>query len=293
MNYDVSIVIATYNRVDKLKNTIDSILAQDYANDYEIIIVDDGSADETEAKVNALVKKYWKIRYFKQEHKGPAAARNLGIKKSKYDIVAFTDDDCLVPEDWLKKLVDGYKKYPNVVGVGGYIEAKDETLKNNVFAQWERFEAREIYGLREEEVVGGFECPGMGTANASFKKKILNEVNGFDEFFKSAAGEDMDLKYRISKGGYKFLYSPIKVTHMQDYNWNRFIKQSWTRGIGSKYFDMKYERSTILESIAKIFFSPLIFIYFIFTSSINLQNIKMHALRTIRLFVASTARIIG
>ena len=86
----VSVVIPTYNRIKFLKHATDSVLAQTY-KDFELIIVDNGSTDNT----YELISQYHdsRIRYIKQENKGPGTARNRGIKESRHNIVAFLDDD--------------------------------------------------------------------------------------------------------------------------------------------------------------------------------------------------------
>ncbi|MBU1710567.1 MAG: glycosyltransferase, partial [Proteobacteria bacterium] len=85
----VSIIIPTYNRSAFLQEAIDSVLAQSYSP-YEIIVVDDGSADDTPEVVKAYESK---VRYIRRENSGPAAARNTGIKAARSDYIAFLDDD--------------------------------------------------------------------------------------------------------------------------------------------------------------------------------------------------------
>ncbi len=106
----VSIIIPTYNRADVLSLSVQSILQQTYA-DFELLIVDDGSSDNTD-----IVVESWhddRIRYLKlPENKGVAAARNEGIRQAKYDYIAFQDsDDCWMP-DKLKKQMDFFMQNP-------------------------------------------------------------------------------------------------------------------------------------------------------------------------------------
>jgi len=185
----VSVVIPTFNRSGTLRQTLAGLIAQDYP-DYEIIVVDDGSTDGTD---DMVMREFPSVRYLRQPNRGPAAARNVGIRMSSGVIVAFTDDDCLPPSDWLTRLVDGYTRYPEAVGVGGYLETPAEMLKHNVLARYERYVTREQYKARDEEVLGGFECPAGGTCNMSYRKSVLTEVGGFDEGFRYAALSSRDI----------------------------------------------------------------------------------------------------
>ena len=89
----VSVIIPTYNRAEYVTHAIDSVLAQTYT-DYEIIVVDDGSADNTK---DVLLPYMDRIRYIYQENAGLSAARNTGIKAAKGDWIAFLDSD----DEWL------------------------------------------------------------------------------------------------------------------------------------------------------------------------------------------------
>lgn len=252
-----SVVIPTYKRGHKLKDSLISIVNQNYSkNEYEIIVVEDGSHEALE------VAKELKVIYLWQENKGPAAARNAGVQKAKGQIIAFTDDDCVPPPNWLQFLEDGYKRHPDVVGVGGYLESSNELLKTNIFAQYESYVSHRAYGGGQKEIKGGFEVPAGGTNNMSFLKKVVNEVGGFDTNFPTAAGEDADIKKRITDKGYQLLYIPLKVEHHQDYHLNGFLRQSFSRGIGSYYFQKKWDKapSTITIIIQLILLVPKLLI---------------------------------
>ena len=96
----VSVVLATYNRKELLKECLESLFNQTYPKDrYEIIVVNDGSTDGTEEVLKEYAKKAPCIfKCFSQENKGVAAAMNLGIKNAEGDIVCFTADDCIADE---------------------------------------------------------------------------------------------------------------------------------------------------------------------------------------------------
>jgi glycosyltransferase involved in cell wall biosynthesis len=233
-----SVVIPTYNRAATLRQTLTALMAQDYP-DYEIIVVDDGSTDDTRAMI---AREFPQVRYIYQQNRGPAAARNRGIAHARGEIIAFTDDDCVPPRDWLARLADGYARYPDVVGVGGYLEAPDEVLQRAPLARYERFIARRVFRVSEREYVGGFECPAGGTNNIAYRRAILERVGGFDESFPYAAGEDADLKWRICQLGARLLYVPVKMTHLQTYTWESFKRQARVRGKGTRLFRCQTSR---------------------------------------------------
>src|SRR3989338_4858676 len=134
-----SIIIPTYNRAKFLPKTLDSVVSQTLScHKYEILIIDDGSTDNTREKVAEFMKQYsdYDIKYFYQKNAGPAKARNLGIKESKGEIIFFTDDDCIVPHNWMATLLDGYRRYPDVVGVGGWHIPPDGELEKSATSRY-------------------------------------------------------------------------------------------------------------------------------------------------------------
>lgn len=242
------IVVPTHNRKETLRQTLTSLTAQDDA-EYEIIVVDDGSSDGTR---EMIAREFPRVHYIAQNHCGPAAARNRGIKESRGEIIAFTDDDCLPPRDWLTRLADGYARYPRVAGVGGHLQAPNVVLENNAFARYERFIARRVYAVSECEYLGGFECPAGGTNNMSYRREILKRVGGFDESFPHAAGEDADLKWRVCQTGAQLLFVPVQVTHLQTYDRQSFARQAYTRGKGKARFDAKYAHTNRSRALARL-----------------------------------------
>ncbi len=237
MSGSISLVIPTHNRKDTLRRCLAAATGQCYP-DYEIIVVDDGSMDGT---VEMVRRAFPQVRYIRQEpNRGPAAARNRGIEAAFGEIIAFTDDDCLLPPDFLSRLADGYRRYPEVAGVGGYLEAPEEILGSNPFARYEAYVTHQVYHAGSEEYLGGFECPAGGTNSMSYRRAVLLEVGGFDESFPYAAGEDADLKWRVVQRGYRLLYVPMKVLHLQPYTLRSFWHQHLRHGQGAVHFERKY-----------------------------------------------------
>jgi glycosyltransferase involved in cell wall biosynthesis len=234
----ISVVVPTFNRAYGLAVCLEALLAQDYP-DYEIILSDDGSTDST-AEVAA---RYGRVHCIRGENRGPAAARNRGLVQARGEIVAFTDDDCRVPSDWLSRLAAGYARYPHVAGVGGYLDPPDAVVRRNTFARYERYTTFEFYHQGRGEVVSGLDdYPGGGASNMSYRKSVLDQVRGFDEWFPYAAAEDHDLRVRVHALGHVLLHLHLRVEHLRRYSWQSFRRQCITHGRGVMRWEYKMNK---------------------------------------------------
>lgn len=110
-----SVIIPTFNRCNLLAQAIDSVLIQQYP-DIDIIVIDDGSQDDTRSM---LAKSYPQVKYFYQDNKGPAAARNLGIRQAKGKIIGFLDSDDLWLEGKIQHELQLFKQYPQADALAG------------------------------------------------------------------------------------------------------------------------------------------------------------------------------
>ena len=105
----VSAIICTRNRPDKIGNAIESVLANSYP-DFDLTIIDQSTNDETETIVLRIGKRDGRVRYQRMGTSGLSRAYNLGIASTTGPIIAFTDDDCLVPTDWIEKIVTAFEE---------------------------------------------------------------------------------------------------------------------------------------------------------------------------------------
>jgi glycosyltransferase involved in cell wall biosynthesis len=238
----LSVVVATYNRRALLSRVVAEMAKQTLPREqWELMVVDDGSTDGTES-VGAELAKGQGVRYIRQGNRGASAARNRGIREATGDVVVFTDDDCLVPPEWLERLAEGYARHPEVVGVGGGIVPEPAALRASAVARYELQISTGVYGAGEREVLGAFECPAGGTNNMSYRREVLESVGGFDEGFPPRVwGEDADLKWRITQRGGRLLYLPVFVVHVRSYSVRSFVRQSVERGRGEAHFWLKHE----------------------------------------------------
>lgn len=274
-----SIVIATTSgRSKTLKECLDSIFAGGYPADlFEVIVIDSGIDELGLAVIEEFKKRYQSLRFYSPGwgNVGPAKARNFGIRKAQNEVVAFTDDDCVVPAGWLEKLSGGYQRHPDVAGVGGYLEAPGNLLETNLIAQYEKFREWSQYGIKTYEFISTTrdEAP-FETNNISYKREILMGVGGFDDGFSEVgSGEDGDLKEHIIAKGFGILFIPVKVTHLQEYSLRRFLSQQLSRGGGVLL--TKRKKGSGVESRAeillKIILSPLVFCKFLVGDRFSLK----------------------
>ncbi len=227
MSIDISIVVPTYNRKEELKNCLNSLLGQNYPKEkYEIIVVDDAADNAVKKIIDQLEKGRLHLQYFRQEHKGPATARNLGMQASIGEIIGFVDDDCAVYADWVKSMVEIHQTNPQIIAVGGLTLAS--TKKTPVLvSQFLSNCSIETYLDGRREVVF------FPTCNVSLKRWALEKYK-FNETFPSPGGEDLEFFWRLFKEGYRFIWDKeIKTVHYRDDTIIGFLKQAYIYGRGN------------------------------------------------------------
>ncbi|MHA1967466.1 MAG: glycosyltransferase family 2 protein [Candidatus Hodarchaeales archaeon] len=198
-----SIIVPTFNRGHIIKKTIRCIIKQTYQN-FELIIVDDGSSDNTKQVVNKFNDS--RIRYIKRQvNSGGSIARNIGIKEARGEYIAFNDsDDIWLPNklEMQMKIFDSSSKKVGVVYCDwAYIKGKKTYMHKNI--KKKRREG-DIYGEIDNFY---FTIP---TSTVILKKKCLEKSGVFDERFR--AQEDYDLWIRLSKYyHFKYVKNPLVI----------------------------------------------------------------------------------
>ncbi len=190
-------VVCSYNGAKTLDGCLRSLGKLDYP-DYEAILVDDGSKDQTPE----IARRHPQIRYFRQDNKGLSAARNVGMNLATGEIIAYTDDDCFADEDWLyylvSKLLDS-----DASGVGGpnLLPTHDGPVAACVSAS----PGTPAHILLDDNVAE--HVPGC---NMAFWTERLRAISGFDPVY-TAAGDDVDVCWRLQEGGEHIVYSPAAL----------------------------------------------------------------------------------
>jgi glycosyltransferase involved in cell wall biosynthesis len=204
----VSIIIPTYNYAHYLKETLQSVLVQTYT-DWECIVIDDGSKDNTSEIVNEFVKKDNRFLYIHQQNKGVSAARNLGIKTAKGDFIQFLDGDDLLQTDKIKSQIEIFNQQPAVDIVYNDVRFFDDgnskllraSLKNNKPDNW-----LPKFSAKGKTIVEAFSKINFLVMNSPLiKKSVFNKVGYFDEAMKAL--EDWDFWMRCALDNCFFHYN--------------------------------------------------------------------------------------
>lgn len=214
----VSVVVCAYNAETTLDGCLRSLAALSYPS-YEVIVVDDGSTDATAA----IMGRYDYIRAIHFEaNRGLSAARNAGIAAAEGEIVAFTDSDCLADPQWLDYLVATFRS-TGMPAVGGpNLPPPEESLVASCVAVSPGGPLHVLLDDQEAEHVPG--------CNMAFRRDVLREVGGFDPIYR-AAGDDVDLCWRLQDLGHRIAFSPAAmVWHHRRNTVGAYIRQQ--RGYG-------------------------------------------------------------
>ena len=222
----VSIVVPVRNGATTIGNLLESLLKIDYDKSrLEIVVVDGNSTDRT----RDIVAKY-PVKLITQEGEGLNGGRNTGIRNSLGEIVAFTDSDCVVPNNWINKIVENFKD-PQVGCIGG----NSKGLYSNFLSQYadnSMFPTQRIFNKRQKlsMIKLFFDCPAG--SNMAFRRKALEKVGGFDEDIRYGFDED-ELVERVCRAGYKMVLDPeVLVWHEHRSTVKALLKQNINFGRG-------------------------------------------------------------
>src|ERR1700723_333860 len=210
-----SIVIPTFNGGSRIGNCLDSLVKQMTDRDVEILVVDDGSTDNTAD----VVRGYSSVRLISQANAGPATARNHGAMEAQGAILLFTDDDCVPMPDWLEAMLGPFND-PEVVGAKGVYRTHQKSLA----ARFVQIEYEDKYRLMASLPSIDF----IDTYSAGFRRERFLEMAGYDTSFPVACAEDIELSYRMSTRGWKMRFAPNAIVYHThpDTLW-RYLKKKY------------------------------------------------------------------
>ncbi|MEO6457351.1 MAG: glycosyltransferase [Chloroflexia bacterium] len=233
----VSVIVATFNRVDTLPRTLEALQAMQGVDfDQEWIVVDNNSSDETAQFVAEYAAREPRLRYLFEPRQGKSFALNTGIVAAHGDILAFTDDDVLPAQDWLVRMVEVYNQLgARAAVVGGRVLVEQEVR----VPKWLHRDLVTFLGLMDKgnEMVVVEPPQGLIGANMSARKDVLDRVQGFRTDLgprgrspSAAYAEDYDLCYKVAalKECGDVLYAPQLLayhTMVPDKMTRRFFRQ--------------------------------------------------------------------
>ncbi|MFH0734089.1 MAG: glycosyltransferase [bacterium] len=285
----ISICIFTYNRANYIKETIESVLEQSYDN-YEIVIVNDGSTDETEDVIKSIITK--KIRYFKKEHTNAPDTRNRALKEAKGDYILWLGDDDLLHKDILQIYVDTLIKFPDVdicyCNLLAFNEHKG-ILRQFVYRDWYNDQANlqaflligqpipdgsTIINRRVYDVIGEFNIEFNRAQDYEFYTRVVLsgkfQFKYVDEFLVKYRIHEKNITLNLS-GQINYCYeakilksllekNPLQI-FFPSLDWESDTKHSLSEayyGIGIKYFNYAAYPESLFYLISSLRFNPLL-----------------------------------
>jgi GT2 family glycosyltransferase len=189
----VSVVVCSYNGGRTLEQCLRSLLALDYP-DYEVIVVDDGSTDDTPR----VLARFPGVQVVRQNNQGLSAARNVGLRMAGGQIIAYTDSDCYADPHWLSHLVYRFLRTDAAAVGGPNLTPEDGRLAACVAAA----PGQPAHVLESDQVAE--HIPGC---NMAFRRDALLAVRGFDPAYRKA-GDDVDVCWRLQQAGYWITFAP-------------------------------------------------------------------------------------
>jgi glycosyltransferase involved in cell wall biosynthesis len=235
---DASVIIPTYNAEKIIKPVINALLSQQTKKTFEIIVVDDGSSDETAQEVKKIKSK--KLVYLHQKNTGPAKARNAGAKCAKGKIILFIDSDCVAEKAWLTEMLKPFND-KRVSAVQGAYKTKQKELTA-------RFGQIEIEN-RYEKMNKAQEIDWVGSYSAAYDKKVYDSLGGFDESFPIASGEDPELSYKVHERGGKIVFNPKAIVyHTHPASLGKYLKVKFFRAFYRPKMYSKHKAKMLKDS---------------------------------------------
>ncbi len=263
----LSVIVPAYNAQGTIGKTLKALTEQDFSGSFEIIVVDDGSTDQTAE----IIRTFPKVQYIYQPNAGPGTARNHGAKVSQGQVLAFTDSDCIPHKDWLTRLMEGFISDDVGVVMGSYGIVNKESLL--AFCVYKEIIFRHNKFLSDfPKVFGGY--------NFCIKKIVFEQVGGFNTSYRNASGEDNDLSYKIISSNWRIYFErKALVDHYHPTQLNKYLKEQFRHGFWRVRMYMDHpgmasgDGYTFWKDIVEIPLS-LFIIVFILLSPFNLISFK-------------------
>lgn len=229
-----SVIVPVYNRIDEVRDLLDSLRCQTLKN-FEVVIVEDGSTAPCEEAVKSA--KDLRVKYFYKDNEGRSIARNYGMERAEGDYFIFFDSDCVIPENYFAVLTEELDSHP-VDCFGGPDSAHSSFTSTQKAINFAMTSFLTTGGIRGGKV--SLEKFVPRTFNMGFSRKVYERVGGFREMF----SEDIDMSTRIRNAGFSIaLIRPAYVYHKRRVDFRKFLRQVYVFGMSRITLKLLYPGS--------------------------------------------------
>ncbi len=224
-----SIIIPSYNRSDEIVDLLNSIDNQNFPKDkFEVLIVDDGSVDNTEEIVNTFINKTeWQLKLYKRNHEGPGPARNYGMSQAEGEYFLFIDSDCIADKDWLKNLAAAIEKHnPDAFGGPDAVRQDFTALQKAInYSMTSFLTTGGMRGHSDKKLAKYY----PRSFNMGIHRKIYEKLGGMGTL---RHGQDLEFSRRIVASGAKVIPIPKAVVyHKRRTSLKKFFRQMFNWGV--------------------------------------------------------------
>ncbi len=234
MNLKFSIIVPIYNRPQEIEELLESLTKQDFDEDFEVLIIEDGSQDSSEK----IVEKYQSnldLKYFYKENTGAGASRNYGMERASGNYFIILDSDVIVPPQYLSEVNEALQeKFTDAFGGPDAAHKSFTSLQKAI--NYSMTSVLTTGGIRgKKKGVGRFQPRSF---NLGLSKKAFETTQGFS---KMKIGEDIDLTFRLWENGFETqLIETAFVYHKRRSTIKQFFKQTFSFGTARPILNKKY-----------------------------------------------------
>jgi glycosyltransferase involved in cell wall biosynthesis len=273
----VSIVLPCYNSAKELPETFSELDRQGF-RDREIVIVDDGSTDDTWKVATQLSAGRGDVFVVRTEHRGASHARNAGMEKSRGEIVFFSESDCVYDAEYVQRAVESLEAQPKAGAV--CLTGAPLITRSTLATECIDIENKVQHQLLNQGKIKPFYA-------WVYRREVLTELGGFDE--RLFQGEDKDLFRRLEKAHYVVAWVPgVNWRHRRDQTLQELAKKWFTRGRSRILYSIKQRRwLDILKTMTPFWATVLGFLLLVRLPVLGALLLLLVAL----LFVANTVRV--
>ena len=237
MKLEFSIIIPVYNRPREINELLDSIMVQDFEDDFEVLVVEDGSSQTSEEICNGFIDKI-NLKYFFKENTGAGKSRNYGMEKASGNYFIILDSDVILPKTYLKSVKEQLtQKFTDAFGGPDAAHSSFSKLQKAINYSMTSFLT--TGGIRgKKNGVGKFQ---LRSFNLGISQRAFKTTNGFSDM---KIAEDIDLTFRLWEAGFETqLITDAFVYHKRRTSLLQFLKQTYQFGKARPKLNQKYPGS--------------------------------------------------